>query len=77
MDSGRSIRSVKNNMPAPSGDVEESESPRWTHVRRNGPGAAKKYNVPVSWLKQRSHKEIGLDSWHTFQKHFSRQRKQN
>ena len=28
MDDGRSMRAVKNNLPTPSGEVEESEGPR-------------------------------------------------
>jgi hypothetical protein len=32
MDDGRSMRAVKNNLPTPSGEVEESEGPRWTRV---------------------------------------------
>ena len=30
MDAGRSMRAVKNNLPTPSGEIEESEGPRWT-----------------------------------------------
>jgi len=32
MDGGRSMRAVKNNLPTPSGEVEESEGPRWTRA---------------------------------------------
>ena len=46
MDSGRSIRAVKNNLPTPSGEVAESEGLRWMRVRRNGPGAARKVQCP-------------------------------
>jgi len=28
MDDGRSMRAVKNNLPTPSGEIEESEGPR-------------------------------------------------
>jgi hypothetical protein len=32
MNDGRSMRAVKNNLPTPSGEVEESEGPRWTRA---------------------------------------------
>jgi hypothetical protein len=32
MDDGRSMRAVKNNLPTPSGEVEESNGPRWTRA---------------------------------------------
>jgi hypothetical protein len=48
MNSGRSMRAVKKNLPTPSGKVAESEGFRGVYIRRNGPGAAKKYNVLVS-----------------------------
>ena len=32
MDNGRSIRAVKDDLPAPSGESEETEGPRWTRA---------------------------------------------
>jgi len=38
MDNGRSIRAVKDVLPAPSGESEESESPRWIRAAGGSPG---------------------------------------
>ena len=35
MDNGRSIRAVKDDLPAPSGESEETEGPRWTRAVEN------------------------------------------
>jgi len=32
MDNGRSMRAVKDGLPTPSGESEESEDPRWTRA---------------------------------------------
>ena len=43
---GRSMRAVKNNLPTPSGEVEESKGPRQICVRRNGSGPVENVQCP-------------------------------